>query len=167
MTRQDFNYYGEVLAGIWYSFTNSPAVVAVVTVVGAFVAELWLNAYSVVIGVCALAIIDTHVAIKASIKNGGKYESYKIKQGLLNKIKIYLTIFILAIIFDILTRKIYDYQSFYVVFLSAFIIGLYEIGSILENMVLLFPNSEVVKLLSKYLNLTKKKVDNEIKNKLK
>lgn len=156
-----------VAVSIWKSVTSMPWIVLMFASIGAFFMDLWLNLALGIIGIVVLSVIDTHVAIKACKSKGGKYQSELIKKGLLNKVNIYAIATICGIVLDLMFRKLYDYDKFFMTFLFFAVIAVYESGSIFEKLAVLDPENKVVAKIAKYLNLADKKLDDKFEDKLK
>lgn len=169
MIKEENNWkiIGEILFSIWKYISSLPWIVVVITSIGAFLLDLWLNLYVGLIVIVLAAIVDTNCAINACKKKGGKFQSPLIKKGLSNKLKLYSVLTFLGVAMDLLFRKIYDYDKFFVAFLFFAYILLYEAGSIAEKLAVTNPNNPLIARLSRFLNLADKKLDDKLEDKLK
>lgn len=164
--QSNIEYLIAVLAGIWKAVSTAPLVVVVTTAICTYLLDVWLHLYGGFIMVALLSLMDTHLAIKTCIKSGGKYESKKIKRGVLNKISLYITLTALGIALDTIFKQIYNYDSYYTALIVFAFIALYEAGSIIESLEKIHPKNPIVARFSRFLNLADKKLDDKINDKL-
>ena len=163
MERTNLEYLTNVIVSVWLSFINAPLVIKSCLFIGSFLLGLWVDLYVFIIGIIMLAGLDTHYAIKACIKNGGIYESHKVKKGLLVKFELYLTLSIMTITLDLIFHKIYNYEKYFITYLLFAFVALYECGSMVESLNVTHPNNKAVKKFSSFLNLSEKKLNNKLK----
>lgn len=162
MKDSNWDYLMSVVYGAWISFVKAPIIIKFCVFIGAFMLGLWLDLYVFILGIIVLAGLDAHLAIKSCIALGGKYESEKIKNGLLVKFKLYLTLSIMSITIDLIFHKIYNYEKYFVTYLLFSFVALYECGSMVESMNVIYPNNKIVKKFSTILNIAQKKLDDKI-----
>lgn len=152
-----------ILFNLWNGFLNAPILTQVAATLGALISSLWIDLNVLFFAIMILVGLDTHLAIKATIKKGGKFKSSKIKQGLLQKLKLYPSIALITITLDFVFKRIYDYETNYLTYFMFAYICLYEAGSIIEKLAVLHPQSKAVAKLTKLLNLTEEKLNDKIK----
>lgn len=164
--QSNIEYLIAVLAGIWKAVSTTPFVVFIATAICTYFIDLWLHLYGGFIMIAFLSLMDTHLAIKACIKSGGKYESKKIKSGVLNKVSLYITLTALGIALDTIFKQIYNYERYYTALVVFAFIALYEAGSIIESLEKIHPKNPIVARFARFLNLADKKLDDKINDKL-
>lgn len=162
MKQSGIDYILAVIASVWNAFVSAPLVIKITTFICTGLFSLFTDLYVFLFGVIILAGLDAHCAIKACIITGGKYESHKIKKGLLQKFKLYFTLFILTIVLDSAFHEIYNYGRYYFTALVFAFILLYEAGSIVESLNVTHPNNKMVAKVSKILNLTERTLNDKL-----
>lgn len=162
MPKNNIDYTIGVITSVFTAFVKAPFIVKIFTFLFTFLFSIWCDLYVFLVATALLVGIDTHLAIKACIRSGGKYESKKVKNGLLEKLKLYLIFLILTITLDIVFKQFYNYEKHYFTYTIFAFVVLYEAGSIVESLNVLYPKNKGVKRLASMLNLTEKKLENGI-----
>lgn len=149
--------YAEILfsriTGKWLAtpfFSNS------LRVTGSFLLMILTSIRVYLVAIAILIIMDMLSGIGASLKNGEKFDSGKIKKGLLERIVLYGSLIIITLAIDSMVRGTWDYGSYYVTMFSCTVIGFYEAGSCIENLITLYPQYTFLKKIANMLNLLEK-----------
>ena len=120
--------------------------------------------------VATLLILDVITGIYASYKNNLPFTSKALKQGLLEKLALYMILLLCAFTLEHVFKSIFGWQRFFVVFFVTVLITTYECVSICENILRINPQLFFLKSLigiSNKLNksaikFVEKKIDDAI-----
>lgn len=108
------------------------------------------------LSIFVLVIIDMISGIAASLHRGERFSSRKLRTGLIDRIILYGTLFVITLMIDTMLKGTIDYGRDYVAIVCCMIIGFYEAGSCIENLVSRFPKYTFLKKIGGMLNLLEK-----------
>jgi len=90
--------------------------------------------------ILALVLIDVATGLIAALKKGERFSSRKLRKGLLEKMLLYLCLLITVFLADGLLLKTMGLGSYYLTFCITFLISMYELASIAENLYSIRPD---------------------------
>jgi hypothetical protein len=114
------------------------------------VAAVWLicaGIHTYLYAVAALLLFDVLTGIYASIKRGESFTTKILKKGLLEKTVLYLILMGASLAMEMVLKKIFGWENYYVVFFVTLLITTYEFVSICENIYSINPNLTYLKSL--------------------
>lgn len=88
-----------------------------------------------VLSVLTLAVIDVITGIIAAKKQGKQLQSKIFWRGAIGKMFVYVMTLVAIFHLDLMLQSIFPLEKFYMVAIMSFIISVYEVGSIIENVV--------------------------------
>lgn len=157
-----FIYAGILLRRILERWASSPPIN---TVIG-FAFGVLVDMRIYLCALLVLVIMDMITGIMASLHRGEKFNSRKLRTGLLERIILYGFLFIITLMLDTILRGTINYGKYYIAILCCTIIAFYEAGSCIENLVSRFPKYPFLKRLGGKLNLLQDKYEESTINKL-
>lgn len=145
--------YARILFGRVYSRWWSSA--PIMTLAG-FAVGVLVDMRVYILSIFVLVIMDMITGIMASLHKGERFSSKKLKRGLLERVLLYGSLFIITLMIDTILRGTIDYGKYYAAIVCCTIIGFYEAGSCVENLVSRFPDKAFLKRIGAMLNLLEK-----------
>lgn len=130
-------------------------------IIKATLAALWVYFAGVklyLISIPVLVILDVITGIIASKKKGIPFTSKELKKGLLYKTALYIIMLIGTLVLESLVKSIFSYSAYFLVFFISFLIGCYELISVMENILAINPNLVFIQAFIKLTNSLQKKV---------
>lgn len=83
----------------------------------------------------ALTFIDVVTGVMASVKKRRTIQEQNPEKGLIEKGILYNVLMISVFILEMILKTAINYKAFYLVLVSAMLIGTYEVSSIVENLI--------------------------------
>lgn len=133
----------------------------IVKFIAGVLATMWAGIGGLFYCVMFLVFLDIVLGICASIKEGHSFESSILRKGLLEKFLLYTILFIVTYVGETIIHLSFPYIKFYLVGLYAALVGFYEMASIIEKLIIIYPKNKVLKRLAKWLNVWNKKLDSK------
>lgn len=146
------DYFKHLLNNI-FSFDN----IIFKAIVAVWLYFAGIQTYLIVIPV--LIIFDVITGIYSSIKKGDKFTSRYLKKGLLEKLGLYLILFLSSFSLEMVIKTIFPWESYFIVFFVTVLISTYEITSICENVFTINPS---LSFLTSLIRLSKKLNDKAV-----
>lgn len=155
-------YIWMLLKNTWSRWLKSPPAA---TVVGFYVGVFF--DMKVYLGAIAfLVIMDMFTGIAASLHRGEKFSSRKLRTGLLERAILYIVLFNVTLMLDVILRNTINYGRDYIAIFCCTLIGFYEASSCIENLVSRFPKYSFLQRIGKALNLIEKSYEDSTVNKV-
>lgn len=155
--------YGRILFGrIMSKWLHSTPVMTL----GGFIFGVLVDMQVYIVCIFVLVIIDMITGIMASLHRGERFNSRKLRTGLIERIILYGFLFIITMMLDTMLRSVYDYGKNYIDIICCTIIGFYEAGSCVENLASRFPKYPPLKKIGKTLNLLSDQYEQSTINKI-
>lgn len=155
--------YGRILfRQVWRRWMASPPVI---TVCG-FMAGVLMDIRLYLGAIFVLVIIDMISGIAASLHRGEKFSSRKLRTGLIERFILYGALIIITLMIDTILRGTVNYGRYYVAIVCCTIIGFYESGSCIENLVSRFPKYTFLQRVGKMLKLLEDQYEKSTINKV-
>ncbi|RZJ98123.1 MAG: hypothetical protein EOO46_25195 [Flavobacterium sp.] len=117
--------------------------------VAVFYAPVQLYAISIFM----LIIMDVILGIWASRIKGEPFKSRTLRKGLIEKIALYGMLFTGCIIMGKILQSVFHYKTFFIAWVFTILIAVYELSSIVENIIIIKPE---LAFLNKLVSLLKK-----------
>lgn len=155
--------YGRILFS--RIFTRWMHSAPVLTLAG-FMYGVLVNMRVYLFSIFVLVIIDMISGIAASLHRGERFNSRKLRTGLIERIILYGALIVITLMIDTILRGTIDYGKYYVAIICCTIIGFYEAGSCVENLVSRFPKYTFLKKIGDMLNLLEKNYEDSTINKV-
>jgi len=154
--------YGKMLIGksifVWL---KQSAIANYLKLAIVYVWALFIGIHSYIYCILTLILIDVVFGIKASLKQGKPYRTRILRKGLLEKFVLYFFVILVAFIVETVVKQGIEYDRYYIVFIAASMISFYEAGSIIEKLIILYPQFPFLKRLGGLLNV----LDTEVEKK--
>jgi hypothetical protein len=145
--------YGKYLIFKTFSaWFNSSILINFIKVALVYVWALFIGIHSYIFCILALIIIDVFFGIKASLKQGKPYKTRILRKGLLGVILI-------AFILDTVLQNGIQFSQYYVTFIGSAMISFYEASSIVEKLIIIYPEIPFLKRLARLLNVLDREVE--------
>lgn len=123
----------------------------------AWLFTLWLDVYVYISIVMFLSVADVLTGLRKALKDGKPFSSKKLRRGLIERLVLFTSLFVLMLCMDNLIRGMYDYGKYYITQFVCVIIGFYELSSIIENLIAIHPKFTFLKKIARFLNLLETK----------
>lgn len=104
------------------------------------------------ISVFSLLLLDVITGLWAAKKRGDKITSRKLRKGLLEKFALYIILFVSAFMLEQVIQHIIPYSHFFIAWILAIIVNVYEITSIIENTIEIYPDLSFLNKFKEFLN---------------
>lgn len=125
----------------------------------AWLLSIWVD-ISVYVGIVMfLSVYDVYTGLRRALKQGEGFSSKKMKRGLIERLLLFSSLLLVMLALDNMIRELYDYGAYYITNFVAVMIGFYEAGSIIENLIVLHPKFKFLNRLAKVLNLLEKRYE--------
>lgn len=131
-----------------------------------FLTTIFSPIYLNIIFIFCVLIADVVLGVAVSIKKGVKFESRKLKKGLVHKLAFYGIIIVSFLGLELVLMKMLQYKTYYIIGVITTMIGFYELTSIVEKMMIIEPNIKVFGRLLKWIKKTDEKIETNIDNKI-
>lgn len=133
------------------------------TLIGLYFYFSGIHTYMAII--FALVCIDVVSGVIASVKKGDRFNSKKLRAGLLDKFLLYLLLMIAVFLTDMLLKTVLNLELFYLTFFVSFLIAIYECSSITENIYNIRPDIPILASLVGIFNKMQTKTITSMENK--
>lgn len=143
------------------AWANSSVVLNSIKLGLVYVWAIFIGIHSYVYCILALIIIDVYFGIKASLKQGEPYKTRILRKGLLEKFVLYFFVLLIAFILDTVLQHGIEYSKYYIAFIASAMISFYEASSIVEKLIIIYPDVPFLKRLARLLNV----LDTEVEKK--
>jgi phage-related holin len=154
--------YGKYLILKTFSaWFNSSILINFIKVALVYLWALFIGIHSYIFCILALIIIDVVFGIKASLKQGKPYKTRILRKGLLEKFVLYFGVILIAFILDTVLQNGIQFSQYYVTFIGSAMISFYEASSIVEKLIIIYPEVPFLKRLARLLNV----LDTEVEKK--
>jgi toxin secretion/phage lysis holin len=159
----NFDYIEHILSGLSRTLLDIQTnwllkgILAVVTAIVGYYAGIHI--YLVAIG--ALVLADVITGVWASFVSGEKFSSKKLSKGLIQKTAIYLIIMAASFEIGRVMQTVIPHETMWLTFVLTALILLYELTSIIENIVVINPDFY---FLRRFSNMFEKVVEKQIGN---
>lgn len=134
--------------------------------VAAYVVGVLTDIRVYIISIVVLVVMDMVSGIGSSLKRGEKFNSRKLRTGLIERFILYGSLTVVALCIDSIVRGAFDYGEYYVTVFCCTIVGFYEAGSTIENLIECYPKFTFLQKIAKLLNLIEKKYQDNTVNKV-
>jgi hypothetical protein len=105
-----------------------------------------------VIAVLSLTAIDVFMGVWAARRRNEQITSRKLRKGLIEKAALYLVLLVASFILGKVMQNVLSFEKFYLTWILTLLISVYEITSIIENMISINPNLSFLGKFKKLLN---------------
>lgn len=122
-----------------------------------FIAGIHVYIYAIIF----LTLLDVITGVWAAIHSGEQITSKKLKTGLLQKTALYLLLLVGAFMVGKVLQSVLHYEQFYIAFLLTLMISVYEMTSVIENVIKINPDLKFLQRLIGVMNVV---VDKQIEN---
>jgi toxin secretion/phage lysis holin len=159
----NFSYLEHILSGLGRTFLDIQTnwllkgILAAVTAIVGYYAGIHI--YLVAIG--ALVLADVITGVWSSFVSGEKFSSKKLSKGLIQKTAIYLIIMAASFEIGRVMQTVIPHETMWLTFILTALILLYELTSIIENIVVINPDFY---FLRRFSNMFEKVVEKQIGN---
>lgn len=162
MFKFDYSYAKYILLGLFNTFSRithdvKAFLVGAVTAIGVYYAGIQI--YLVAIG--ALVVADVITGIWASFKQGERFSSKKLGRGLIQKTVIYLIIMATSFEIGKVIQSAIGNETYWLTWILTLLILLYELSSVVENIVIINPD---MVFLKRFSGLFEKVVNKQMDN---
>ncbi len=127
-------YCKYILKGIWSTLKHLFDPSGIVAKALIALVMFFSSIHSYFIAVLSLVVIDVFTGLIASYKTGVPFSSRKLRKGLIEKLCLYLILLITVFFLDKLMVADLGFARFYFSFVITFLICIYEISSVFENL---------------------------------
>lgn len=128
-------------------------------VVVAWLFAFWLDVYVYISIVVFLSVADVATGLQRALKDGKRFSSKKLRRGLIERLVLFTSLFVLMLCMDNLIQGFYDYGKYYITQFVCVLIGFYEVTSIIENLIAIYPKYTFLNKIAKFLNLLETKYE--------
>jgi carbon starvation protein CstA len=114
-----------------------------------------------IVAVVVLALMDVFTGVWAAKKTGIEITSRKLRRGMLEKTGLYLILLVASFVLGKVMQDMIKIDNFYVAWLLTVLICIYELTSIIENVIKIYPTLAFLSKLKVLLNkVGDKQIDN-------
>lgn len=157
-------YCRVLFSRIWGRWVTSELMVNLGKLALGFLYSVIIGMYPYVLSITLLVVFDMIFGIKASMKRGEQFSTKKLKRGLLQRIFLYTSLIVCFLMLDVVLHATYDYGKFYIAAIICTLISFYEVSSIMENLIEVYPNFPFLKKIGNVFNLLEKKYEDNTVN---
>jgi len=124
------------------------------------------GSHAYIISVMALLLLDVITGVSAAKKSGEPITAKRLGMGLLEKTGLYLILLIASFVLGLVMKDVVHIETYYITWLLTILIDVYEITSIIENVIKINPELAFLNKIKKLLNHSVDKQFEKVEKKL-